>query len=81
MYAAAEPRHDWVLLVVLMAVELDKSPPRKLRELLVKTSNGVERIDKGLVLKRCEQAQHHGLKVLLDELIQLAWPSPATTGT
>ena len=68
--AMAEPRHDWMLVVVLLAVELNKAA---LSEVTTDKS-GSQRVDKALILQRCKTAKEPKLKVLLDELIKDAWP-------
>ncbi len=59
-----------MLLVVLLAVELDKAA---LSEVTTDTG-GSQRVDKALILQRCKTAKEPKLKALLEELIKDAWP-------
>ncbi len=68
----ASPRHDWILLVVLLAVELDKA---SFSDLIVKDAMGNIRSNKELVMKRCSQAKDPDLCKLLEELMAKAWPT------
>lgn len=77
MFQAASPRHDWMLLLVMLSVELDKG---KLSELTKATEVGVKRIDKDLVLKRMKSAKLPELSLFLSELQEVVWPQPAPAG-
>lgn len=73
----AYERHDWALLLVLLAVELDKTALEELvRDHPNHSRGGIQRVDQVLVLKRCKQrAKDPGLRALLHELAEMAeWP-------
>lgn len=82
MFQPAQPRHDWALLLVLLAVELDKGsldglvrPPSRDGG----GGGGARRVDRDLVLQRCRGAKDPELKVLLGELASLAeWAEDET---
>ena len=61
----AEPKYDWGLLAVLLAVELNKA------DISVLTGD-IEpaKVQRDLLLERCELATHAGLKELLKGLLK-----------
>jgi serine/threonine protein kinase len=77
MFQMAKPRHDWMLLLVLLSVELDKG---NLSGLIV-TQGNIERIDKKLLLARCKTATNPEFAQLLLELQDMVWPNANTGGS
>ena len=71
MFQMATPRHDWMLLLVLLSVELDKG---NLSGLIV-TKGNVERVDKELLITRCKTATNPEFAQLLLELQDMVWPN------
>jgi hypothetical protein len=71
-FAQAQPKHDWGLLVVLLAVELDKANTRGLVG-----DSSPQKVQMDLLLARCQTVTHAGLKALLRELVSNAgWELP-----
>lgn len=71
----AAPKHDWRLLVVLLAVELKKGD-KHIGELC---EDGV--VLKERVLKRCSSVVHPDLRALLDDVIKAAEWEPYVAST
>jgi hypothetical protein len=60
----ADPKYDWGLLVVLIAVELDKAGYQKL------TGNSdPAKVQLDMVLAECDKVQHTRLKGLISDLV------------
>ncbi|KAK9824415.1 hypothetical protein WJX72_010118 [[Myrmecia] bisecta] len=65
MFQPAEPKYDWGLMVVLLAMEIDKANWSALTG-----ASSPAKIQKELLLAQCQRATHTGLKQLLAELLK-----------
>lgn len=77
MFQVASPRHDWMLLLVLLAAELEKKVRMEGNILsgLTVLKEKVERVDKELVIARIKSATLPALQEFLSELQDMAWPT------